>query len=280
MRAVRSWAGVVSLGGMVSGACQKPVGAVPETRRATSALEGVGATQALREFEFQALPEAAGLLQRVVRESGDIDARQELADVYRRAGYGSLAEFFAATVAVLRGEPVPHWEMPADVQWLCPDTDEQLPHRSPASKAAAERSAVGEFREAAQGLRRTIEQDGFSCFLAVQWSEAALYDAVPLADDVDWLDLELALRVFLTGFEEVHTGPAGNAGSAAGFETLSGVFLGMGDHVSCYTAAMIAPDRLASEEVLPEWAQEAMIEEFQELAQLCKPRVGGREPQT
>jgi hypothetical protein len=265
---------------MLSGACHKPVGAVPETRRTPSAVDGVGAAQARREFEFQALPEAAGLLRRIVREPGDIDARQELADVYRRAGYGSLAEFFAATVVVLRGEGVPKWEIPADVKWLCPDTDEQLLRGSPASKAAAERSAVGEFREAAEGLRRAIERDGFSCFLAVQWSEAALYDAVPLANDVDWLDLELALRVFLTGFEEVHSGPAGDAGSAAGFETLSGVFLGMSDHVSCYTAAMIAPDRLASEEVLPEWAREAMIERLQELKQLCEPRPGGREPQS
>jgi len=124
-----------------------------------------------RPLRFEPLPAAQELYRQVTADPYSAELRRQLATVLRKAGYGAVGEFFWITAEFLDGRSIPPFARPQHSTYKCSELLPLDPMHSPDIKVAqdiARQVDHGQILEAIEAARRYLEEDGWSCPVALQ----------------------------------------------------------------------------------------------------------------
>lgn len=166
-----------------------------------------------RPLGFEPLPAAQELYRQVANEPYSAEPRRQLAEEYRKAGYPAVSEFFSFTAEFLDGSPIRQFVGPKEPWYKCLAVSEHAdlehsPDLKVASHMAKDLVALPpRIFEAVEQGRRYLEDEGWSCPVALQWAMSMMH--VPLTTHEDWASREMALRFLITAIEEAGERPGG-----------------------------------------------------------------------
>jgi hypothetical protein len=221
----------------------------------------------LRLTTFEHIDGAAPLLLKITEHPADLESREKLADLYRRANYPSAAGFFAATAQVLKRQAVTAPRAPAPSSWVYRQAENCKDDTKPA-QLVDELISGGEYLKAVKAARDAITQCGLTGQLVVEWAYAVQCLASADRSRVSAEDRELAIRLFITGFEEMHDYPVNSWNKVVVYRELSGFFSLAHDPVSAYAAAVIARDHLQDAGEQAGWIREMRASIEQQIQRL------------
>lgn len=252
------WKLLLGLSLLVSQACraaERGSSHPNQSTHRTGAQEQSGTLTGAESTELAADARAARLLRAVLENPSEANARDGLARLYDEVGFPGAAAFFRDSLTLLRNGTIPseHPELPAGWEVAEPERIGEIYARA---KEISELSKASRYSEAVAAAQDELPAYGFTSRIGAEWAYAVLGLAATSRTAVEDADLELALRILLTGLDgrlpqpQVTELPFG--GSAWAYEQLANFFAALGDKVSAATAAYLG--LLQLEEPPGEWA--------------------------
>jgi len=232
-----------------------------------------------RPLRFEPLPPAQELYRQVTADPYSAGLRRKLATVSGKAGYGAVGEFFWITAEFLDGRPIPPFARPKQSTYKCSELLPLDPEHSPDIKVAqdiARQVDHGEILPAIETARRYLEEDGWSCPVALQWADSLML--LPVMSHEDWMTREMQVRFYITAIEEADARPQlfGLITDAASWERLSWYFERMNDLPSAYVAETLHERSMAEEPTFGEERAPFVSQEIARRLQKLKERMDRR----
>jgi len=183
------------------------------------------------------IAEAIPLLESLRSRSPELEAREQLSDLYQDAGFVAAARFFRNTVELANDQPVDASPVESSIAWEATQYDLS----EDATTAAKKINTLLQSWQVDQAMSQVEDelQRRPSLQLVVEWSDAALMQVRVDKQEVSEEALEAALRIFITSLDEKVPLPL-SVGRSDGYKTLSDVFLSLDDPYSALTAAVMA----------------------------------------
>lgn len=194
----------------------------------------VGFAGGTRRLGFDLRSKWAILFQQIVASHGDWKLRAKLAACYNTAGYTSAARFLlhrpgSESVTALAQETRAESSV-----WSCGDNPAALAEVWRKAQRIEESVRGGRYGPAREETLAALKTFGPACPLLVEWAQITLYSA--MATNGDSADSEAAVRILITGVEDLNVKPISLLGSADVYEFLSQYFCSVHDDVSCASA--------------------------------------------
>lgn len=192
-----------------------------------------------KSFDTRPLAAATDALRVLLTNPTDRQARVKLAEAYSTAGFAGAALFFEDTLLEMENKGLAFAPPGNAIAWAATKRDVSAQVIQVAGEIEG-LAAHGDYDGALAKAVSDIEENGKSLQVAVEWANVVVLMAMADPTLVRPERLEPALRLLLTSLFEKIPRPLAVDSTATGFETLSNLFLSLGDKHSATTAARLA----------------------------------------
>ena len=195
-----------------------------------------------RVLKTSAIPGAVPILRTLSSTTPKVEARRELVEIYRRAGFLGAATFFEQTISVERGEEVRALDVESPIAWSS-KSDALSTRSTVVAEQMARLLEDGKIDQALDLAKSDVRSNDPSLQLVVQWADTILWQEAVAPSKVGAEEREAALRIYLTSLKEKAPLPRGIVSRAAGYARLSTVLVVAGDRLSALTASLLGIQR-------------------------------------
>jgi hypothetical protein len=199
----------------------------------------------VKVLERELRPDRAALMTQIEAQPYSEELRRKLAFQYEREGFVAAARFFLRDPRrPLPSKPIKDGNV--DGQGACPDDPASMSQVRLAASRISELTLESHHSAALSEVEGALNRFGPACPLLVQWADAVIHQAMG-GKAAEAAQREAAVRLLITGADQLHILPAEYPASADVYAFLGKYFRERGDDWSSWAAIDLAVERLAAE---------------------------------